>query len=87
MRTDCWAALTVTNVPVEVESTEDDYFILYASFEVGSSTLEYLVQVALGENSMTTLAESVKALPASRYRVEKYLVESPVGADEQTRCL
>ena len=75
------AALTVTNVPVEVGSTEDDYFVIYASFQIDSSTLEYPVQVALGENSTTTLAESVKALPASRYRVEKYLVESPGDVD------
>ena len=35
----------------------------------------------LGEDGATTLAENVAALPAERYRVEKYLVSDPADVD------
>ena len=73
--------IAVTAVPIVVTSTENDYFVLYAKFDVGGTTVEYPVLMKLGEEGTTTLAENVEALPADRYRVEKYLVASPGDVD------
>ncbi len=73
--------VAVAALPIVVTSTEDDYFVLYVSYEADGKTFEYPVLVKLGEEGTTTLAENVEALPADRYRVEKYLVESPGDVD------
>ena len=73
--------IAVTAVPIVVTSSEEEYFVLYASHEVNGSTLEYPVLVKLGEDGSTTLTEYVQALPADRYRVEKYLVANPGDVD------
>ena len=71
----------VTAVPVVATSTTADYFVLYASHDIASTTVEYPVQVTLGNNGTTTLAENVAALPMERYRVERYLVADPADVD------
>ena len=53
--------VTATTTPIVVDSTEDDYFVLYATFAVGGETLERPVQVKLGEDGTTTLSENVEA--------------------------
>ena len=73
--------VAVTAVPIVVTSTEDEYFVLYASHETDGSTSEYPVLVKLGEDGTTTLSENVEALAADRYRVEKYLVANPGDVD------
>ena len=73
--------VAVTAVPIVVASTTADYFVLYASFDVDDTTVEYPVRVALGEDGTTTLAENVAALPMERYRVEKYLIADPGDVD------
>ena len=73
--------VAVTALPIMVTSTTADYFVLYASHDVDGETVEYPVQVKLGEEGTTTLAENVAALPVERYRVEKYLVEDPADVD------
>ena len=73
--------IAVTAVPIVVTSSEEEYFVLYASHEVNGSTSEYPVLVKLGEDGSTTLTEYVQALPADRYRVEKYLVANPGDVD------
>ncbi len=70
-------AVDVTAVPIVVESTTDDYFVLYAN--VGGNDIP--VQVKRGESGATTLEENIKALPASDYRVEKYAVAAPADVD------
>jgi len=74
--------VAVTAVPIVVESTAADYFVLYASYNVDGTSLEYPVLVKLGEEGTTTLTENIAALPAARYRVEKYLVTNPADVDE-----
>ena len=74
-------SVAVTAVPIVVASTTADYFVLYASFEVDSTTVDYPVLVKKGEDGATTLAENVAALPADRYRVEKYAVSAPADVD------
>ena len=69
--------IVVSRVPIEVSSTIDDYFVLYAN--VGGSDIP--VQVKRGESGATTLEENIKALPASDYRVEKYAVADPADVD------
>ena len=67
----------VDAVPIVVTSTTDDYFVLYVS----PREVELPVLVKRGEAGTTTLAENVEALPAERYRVEKYLIADPADVD------
>ena len=71
----------MTAVPIVVESTTADYFVLYASHDVDGTTVEYPVRVVLGDEGTTTLSENVAALPSERYRVEKYQVADPADVD------
>ena len=73
--------VTFDAVPIVVPSTTDEYFALYATFDVDGETWEMPVAVTLGEAGTTTLSENVEALPAERYRVEKYLVADPGDVD------
>ena len=74
-------AVDVTAVPIVVESTTADYFVLYVSHDVDGAEVEIPVLVKRGSAGTTTLAENVEALPANRYRVEKYLVADPADVD------
>ena len=74
-------AVTVSAVPIVVASTTDDYFVLYASFDVDGTEVELPVAVVRGEAGTTTIEENVEALPADRYRVEKYAVSDPADVD------
>ena len=72
--------VAVTAVPIVVASTTDDYFVLYVSHEVDADTTVHIpVSVTRGETGSTTLAEHVEALPAARYKVEKYAVAIPAS--------
>ena len=72
----------VTAVPIVVESTTDEYFVLYVRHELDAdTTVELPVAVSLGEEGTTTLAENVAALPKERYRVEKHLIADPADVD------
>ena len=71
----------VKAVPIVVESTDEEYFVLYALHEVGGTTIEIPVLVALGQNGTTALAESLSALPKERYMIEKYLIADPADID------
>ena len=71
----------VTAVPVVVESTTAEYFVLYVRHDLDGTEVEIPVLVKRGEAGTTTLAENVEALPKERYRVEKYLVAAPADVD------
>ena len=73
----------VTAVPIVVTSTTADYFVLYVKHVLveGRREVEIPVLVKKGEADTTTLSESVEALPAERYRVEKYLIADPGDVD------
>ena len=71
----------VTAVPIVVESTTNDYFVLYVRHESGDSEVDLPISVSLGEDGTTTLAENVMSLPKERYRVEKYSVADPADVD------
>ena len=73
--------VTVTSVPIVVTSTTNEYFVLYVSHDVDGSDVEIPVLVKRGSAGTTTLAENVEALPAERYRVEKYLIADPADVD------
>ena len=82
--------VAVTDVPIVVESTTAEYFVLYVRHELGRSvllgleadvTVEVPVLVKRGEANTTTLAESIASLPPERYRVEKYLIADPADVD------
>ena len=71
----------VTAVPIVVESTTEEYFVLYVRHDLDGTEVEIPVLVKRGEAGTTTLAENIEALPAERYRVEKYLVAAPADID------
>ena len=73
--------VAVTAVPIVVASTTADYFVLYVKHDMDGTEVEIPVAVTRGEADTTTLAENVEALPAERYRVEKYLVANPADVD------
>ena len=69
-------------VPIVVESTIDEYFVLYVQYDLDADSTVYLpVSVTLGQAGTTALAENVEALPRERYRVEKYLIADPADVD------
>ena len=74
-------AVEVTVVPIVVASTTDDYFVLYVRHDVNGTTIELPVSVTRGAAGTTTLSENIEALPAARYRVEKYRVDTPADVD------
>ena len=73
--------VTVDAVPIVVESTTGDYFVLYLTHDVDGAVQELPVLVKLGEAGTTTLAENAPARPVERYRVEKYQVADPADVD------
>ena len=74
-------AIEVGAVPIVVESTTVDYFVLYVEHDLDGATVEIPVLVKRGAAGTTTLAENVEALPKERYRVEKYLIADPADVD------
>jgi hypothetical protein len=74
------APVAVTAVPIVVPSTTAEYFVLYVRDEFDPA-LEAPVAVVPGNAGSTRLAERLEALPAERYRVEKYLVSDPADTD------
>ena len=73
--------VTVSDVPIVVTSTTDDYFVLYVLQTVDTDTVELPVLVKLGEAGTTTLADNLAPLTASSYKVEKYPVDNPADVD------
>ena len=72
----------VEAVPIVVESTVEEYFVLYVRHDLDAyTTVELPVSVTLGADGTTSLAENVAALPKERYRVEKYNVADPADID------
>ena len=75
--------VAVQAVPIVVESTTEEYFVLYVrhDLDAGFDPVELPVSVTLGEEDTTTLAENVAALPKERYRVKKFLIAAPADVD------
>ena len=72
----------VEAVPIVVESTIDEYFVVYVRYDLDADSTVYLpVTVTLGQAGTTTLSENVAALPKERYQVHKYLVADPADVD------
>ena len=75
-------AVEIQAVPIVVESTTSDYFVLYVQHDVDEDTsIEIPVLIEKGAADTTTLAENVEALPKERYRVEKYQIANPADID------
>ena len=73
-------AVEVQAVPAIVESTTDEYFVLYVRPALDSQR-EFPVSVTLGEDGTTTLTEQLSPLPEEHYRVEKFLIADPADID------
>ena len=73
-------AVDVVAVPVVVESTTEEYFVLYVRPDLESHR-EIPVSVTLGQEGTTTLTEQLAALPKEHYRVEKYDISDPGDVD------
>ena len=75
------AVVAVTSLPIVVASTANVYFVLYVTHELDGVEVWTPVSVTRGTAVSTTLTENVDGLPASRYRVERYLVADPADVD------
>ncbi len=73
-------AVEVQAVPAIVESTTEEYFVLYVRPALDSGR-EFPVSVTLGEDGTTTLTEQLSPLPKEHYRVEKFLIADPADLD------
>ena len=73
-------AVEVEAVPAIVESTTEEYFVLYVRPALDSDR-EFPVSVTLGEDGTTTLTEQLSPLPNEHYRVEKFLIADPADID------
>ena len=73
-------AVEVQTVPVIVESTTEEYFVLYVRPALDSER-EFPVSVTLGGDGTTTLTEQLSPLPKEHYRVEKFLIADPADID------
>ena len=73
-------AVEVQAVPAIVESTTEEYFVLYVRPALDSDR-EFPVSVTLGEDGTTTLTEQLSPLPKEHYRVEKFLIADPADID------
>ncbi len=73
-------AVEVEAVPAIVESTTEEYFVLYVRPAL-SSEREFPISVTLGEDGTTTLTEQLSPLPKEHYRVEKFLIADPADID------
>ena len=74
--------IVVDAVPVVVESTAENYYVLYVLHQLnGETAVEIPVSVTLGEAGSTTLAEELSPLPAERYRVDEFLIADPGDVD------
>ncbi len=74
--------VSVTSMPITVNSTTADYFVLYA--RAGSPpyrTKGLPILVKRGGDGTTTLADNLVPLPVTRYRLEKYSVAQPGDLD------
>ena len=78
----------MTSVPITVNSTSDDYFVLYIQIDNVISVSErpgttglLPISVTMGEDGTTTLTDNLAPLNADRYRVEKYPVAQPGDID------
>ncbi len=73
-------AVEVQAVPAIIESTTEEYFVLYVRPDLDSER-EFSVSVTLGEDGTTTLTEQLYPLPKEHYRVEKFLIADPGDID------
>ena len=73
-------AVEVRAIPAIVESTTEEYFVLYVRPALDSDR-EFPVSVTLGEDGTTTLTEQLSPLPKEHYRVEKFLIADPADLD------
>ena len=73
-------AVEVQAVPAIVDSTTEEYFVLYVRPALDSER-EFPVSVTLGEDGTTTLTEQLSPLPKEHYRVEKFLIADPADID------
>ncbi len=75
-------SVAVTDVPIQVASTTDDYFVLYRLIRRTRNTvISVPISVTRGVSGTTTLTDSLRPLGADHYRVEKYSVSHPADID------
>ena len=74
------ASVLVDSTAIAVDSTTDDYFVLYVRPDLDSER-EVVASVTVGQDGTTVLTEPLSPLPREHYRVEKYLVADPADVD------
>ena len=76
--------VAVTGVPIVVDSTTADYFVLYIKHpntDVSNYPSHSPISLTRGQAGTTTLADNLKPLSADKYKVEKYQVAQPADID------
>ena len=73
-------SVELASTPLTVPSNPHEYFVLYLRGQ-SDDDAETPVAVTLGRFGTTTLSERLPALPADRYRVERYRVADPADID------
>ena len=74
------ASALVDSTAIVVDSTTDEYFVLYVRPDLDSDR-EIVASVIVGQDGTTVLTEPLPPLPRGHYRVEKYLVADPADVD------
>ena len=72
--------MPVTAVPIVVNSTTQDYFVLLVRPDLEAER-EFPISVTLGVDGTTTLTDGLPPLSIEHYRVEKYPVATPGDVD------
>ena len=66
---------------LEVNSTEDDYFILKVRNK-STEDFSILASMTMGENRTTVITEPLSHYPIEHYQVLKYSIQSPFDSDD-----
>ncbi len=72
--------VAVTSIPITVNSTTADYFVLYLKSDKLTNKSQPIF-VKRGEDGTTTLADNLESLAAETYLVERYSVARPGDLD------
>lgn len=70
-------------IQIKINSSLDYYYVLHCKPDLQKEQ-EWIVSVTLGEDSITTLTEQLKAFPIEHYRVTQHSVDNPGDMDNDS---
>lgn len=66
---------------VQVASSSDYYYVLYATHDTDQDVAEWPVSITLGQDGITLLTDSLAAFPIEQYYVVQYPRDAPADLD------